>query len=318
MSESAEDSFSGGYPFHIVDVFTDQKYAGNQLAVVGGAADLTADEMQAIAREMNYSETTFIESDDLDAGVSASGGSPEQRADGGYDVRIFTPESEIPFAGHPTLGTAQVLREVADDGADEVLLNLAIGQIPVTVQRAADGTEVLWMEQVDPEFGATLEDHIAAEVVSFEPEDLPGEYPAQVVSTGLPTLVVPLDSLEAVREAEIDRGAYDAHVVEELGITNVLVFAPGTVHDENDLHVRVFSPAHGVPEDPATGSSNGCLAAYLARHRFFGTPEIDVRVEQGYEIDRPSLLCLRAADEGESVRVEVGGCVVSVAEGRLV
>lgn len=304
MNDSSEDGALDGHPFHIMDVFTDRKYAGNQLAVVRDAADLSADEMAAIAREMNYSETTFVESEEL--------------REGGFDVRIFTPASEIPFAGHPTLGTAQVLREVAADGADEVVLNLGIGAIPVVVQREADGTEVLWMEQVEPDFGTTLKDPIAAEVVGFDPEDLMGEHPAQVVSTGLPTLVIPLDSIEAVQEAEIDRGAYDTHVVEELGVTNVLVFAPETVHDESDLHVRVFAPAHGVPEDPATGSSNGCLAAYLARHRFFGDSEIDVRVEQGYEIERPSLLYLRGEDDGESIRIEVGGSVVPVAEGRLV
>lgn len=314
--EREAPGMSDGRPFHLVDVFAVEPYTGNQLAVVRDAGGLSDDEMQALAREMAYSETTFIEGD-----------APAES--GGWDVRIFTPSDEIPFAGHPTLGTAAVIREhLADSNPDEVVLNLGVGEIPVTVEQGdgdgADGgggggsEDVLWMRQQAPEFGETVAPAEAAEVVSVGTGDVDDEYPAQVVSTGLPTLVVPLRSLEAVRDAEVNSQAYTERAVGDLDAKNVLVFAPETYRDANDLNVRMFAPALGVPEDPATGSSNGCLAGWLARHRYLDAPEVAVRVEQGYEISRPSLLHLRAHDQGDEVAVEVGGRVVPVADGELV
>lgn len=297
-------------PLHVVDVFAEEKYAGNPLAVVRDAGALSDAEMQAIAREMNHSETTFVES-------------PEPR-DGGYDVRIFTPKNELEFAGHPTLGTAWVLREaVADDRPGTVRLNLGVGQIPVEV-REDEGSEVLWMTQQPPTFGETLDPELAAEVLGVEAADVDDRFPVRAVSTGLPSLIVPLTSLDAVRRAGTVSEPYREHVVDGVGAENVLCFAPETVREGNDLHVRVFAELHGVPEDPATGSSNGCLAAYLARERYLDAPAVDVRVEQGYEMDRPSLLYLRAEDaagdgnaDGDDFAVRVGGGVVPVVRGTL-
>lgn len=282
--------------FHIVDVFAERKYAGNQLAVIESLGELTDSEMQQIAREMNYSETTFIESFD--------------QQDGGYAVRIFTPNEEIPFAGHPTLGTASVISEETDAG-DEINLNLGVGQIPVEVEHSEE--ETVWMTQQPPEFGEELDHAMLADVLSLGEDALDTAWPVQVVSTGLPTIVVPLADRAALEQAEIDRQAYDA-VVEEWDAKNVLVFCPEPRDDANDLAVRVFAPFYGVPEDPATGSSNGCLAGYLAQHGYNDGEDLDLRVEQGYEMGRPSLLHLRADREGT---VEVGGRVVSVAEGEL-
>lgn len=281
--------------FHIVDVFTERKYTGNQLAVIESLGELDDEEMQQIAQEMNYSETTFIESFD--------------DGDGGYDVRIFTPTEEIPFAGHPTLGTAAVIREQTD-ADDEIDLNLGVGRIPVTLEH--DEEETLWMTQQPPTFGEQPDHETLADVLSLEVDALDTTWPVQVVSTGLPTIVVPLADRAALEQAEIDQQAYGT-VVDEWDAKNVLVFCPAPRDDANDLAVRVFAPFYGVPEDPATGSSNGCLAGYLAHHGYDGT-DIDLRVEQGYEMGRPSLLHLRADAEGT---VEVGGSVVSVAHGEL-
>jgi trans-2,3-dihydro-3-hydroxyanthranilate isomerase len=281
-------------PFHIVDVFAEERYTGNQLAVVWDAGDLSDSEMQRIAAEMDYSETTFIES------ATPTGE--------GYPVRIFTPETELPFAGHPTLGTASVLRErvldSAEDGdgetdepGDEIALSLGVGEVPVTIEGEGDD-ELFWMRQPDPSFGERVEPVLAARAVNLDEPDLDGEFAPRVVSTGLPTLVLACRSLAAVRRARIDDEHY-RELIEASDAETVLVFCPETVESDNDLHVRVFAPVHGVPEDPATGSSNGCLAAYLARERFFGSPAIDVRVEQGYELDRPSLLYLRTEDAAD-------------------
>jgi trans-2,3-dihydro-3-hydroxyanthranilate isomerase len=287
------------HPFNIVDVFAESKYAGNQLAVVRHADDLGEPEMQQIAQEMHFSETTFILSD-------------EQR-DGGYDVRIFTPESQVPFAGHPTLGTAFVIREeIVRRGIDRISLNLQVGQIPVTF----DG-DTLWMKQVAPSFGRTRHPDEVRGAIGLEPIDMDLRFPIQEVSTGLPFLIVPLMTLDAVRRVQVDRTRLRA-VLEGLSAEGLLAFAPETYYPANQLNVRVLVPELGVPEDPATGSGNGCLAGYLAKHRYFGSGEVKVRVEQGYEIGRPSLLLLRASHRDGTIDVNVGGRVFPVARGELI
>ncbi len=288
-------------PLHLVDVFARQRYAGNQLAVVCDAGGLDATEMQAIAAEMGFSETTFVT------------GPPE---DGAWPVRIFTPAEEVPFAGHPTLGTAAVIREHLADGRPEtVVLDLPVGDVPVETVADGDG-ESLWMTQQPPAFGDRLAHEDLAAVLGLPTDALDTDWPVQVVSTGLPTIVVPLADREALTSVDLDRAAYD-RVTGEREAKNVLAFCPDPRDDANDVADRVFAPFYDVPEDPATGSSNGCLAAYLARHEFFGGDTVDVRVEQGFEMGRPSLLELSADASGDPVDVRVGGRVVPVARGEL-
>jgi trans-2,3-dihydro-3-hydroxyanthranilate isomerase len=282
--------------FYIVDVFAEEKYAGNQLAVVRGGADLPDETLQEIALEMNYSETTFVLS--------------EEEMDGGYDVRIFTPGEEVPFAGHPTLGTAYVIRhEILAEPVDVLTLNLEAGEIPVTFG------EVLWMRQLPPTFGATLDPALVSRALNLEAGDLDDRFPVQEVSTGLPAIVVPLRDLDALRRCKVDWERY----VEAAGRgKNLYVFCPEP-HENGpgDLSARMFANDLGVPEDPATGSAAGCLAGYLAEHRYLGTGSVDARVEQGYEIGRPSLLYLRAEKQGDETTVHVGGKVQMVAKGEL-
>ena len=292
------DSHTGRGDLHIVDVFAREQYTGNQLAVVESGGDLTGEEMQTIAAEMDYSETTFVESREPP-----------------YRVRIFTPAAEVPFAGHPTLGTAHVIREhVAEGRPEEVVLDLNVGEVPVEV-RERDGTETLWMTQQPPAFGERLSADRLATVLSLPVEAI-DDWPVQVVSTGLPTIIVPVCDRDALSAIEIDRAAYD-DVTSDTGADLVLAVCRDPREDGNDLAVRVFAPALGVPEDPATGSANGCLAAYLARHAYLGSGSVDARVEQGHEVGRPSLLYLQAVDRGDDVRVEVGGRVIPVARGEL-
>ena len=286
-----------GQTFYIVDVFAEEKYAGNQLAVVCGGADLPDETLQKIALEMNYSETTFLLTD--------------EEAGGGYDVRIFTPGGEVPFAGHPTLGTAYVIREeILAQPVEQITLNLKAGKIPVTFG------EVLWMRQLPPTFGATLDPAPIALALNLETADLDDRFPVQEVSTGLPALIVPLKNLDALQRCKVDWERY----VDVAGPgKNLYVFCPEP-HDNGpgDLSARMFADDLGVPEDPATGSAAGCLAAYLVEHRYLGTDSIDARVEQGYEIRRSSLLYLRAEKAGEETSVHVGGKVQMVARGELV
>ena len=283
--------------FYIVDVFAEEKHAGNQLAVVRGGADLSAEDLGKIALEMNYSETAFVLAD--------------EETDGGYDVRIFTPGMEVPFAGHPTLGTAYVIRhEILAGPVDEVTLNLKAGKIPVTFG------DLLWMRQLPPTFGATLDPAQMALAINLETTNIDDRFPVQEVSTGLPTVIVPLRDLDALRRCKVDWERYTELVGPD---KNLYVFCPEPHEDgPGDLSARMFADDLGVPEDPATGSAAGCLAGYLAEHRYFGTDPVDVRVEQGYEIKRPSLLYLRAETKGGETTVHVGGKVQMVARGKLV
>jgi trans-2,3-dihydro-3-hydroxyanthranilate isomerase len=283
--------------FTIVDVFAEEKYAGNQLAVVRGAADLPDEILQKITREMNYSETTFILS--------------EEERDGGYDVRIFTPGGEVPFAGHPALGTACVIQdEILATPAGRVVLNLEAGTIPVTFG------DVLWMRQLPPNFGSRLDPQTLARVLDLEPEDVDDRHPVQEVSTGLPAIVVPLKSLEALKRCRVNLELY--RKATGAG-QNLYAFCPEPHGGgPGDISARMFTDDLGIPEDPATGSAAGCLAGYLVEHRYFGADAVEARVEQGYEIGRPSLLYLRAEREGDTINISVGGKVQLVARGELV
>lgn len=294
----------GERTFYILDVFAEEKYAGNQLAVIRDAGALSDSQMQQIAKEMNYSETTFILS--------------EEERDGGYDVRIFTPETELPFAGHPTLGTAFVVQhEIIKKLVKVVNLNLKVGQIPVTFNYKGEQTEILWMKQIEPIFGQTIEPKPISEVLGIDESEIDEKFSIQEVSTGIFVIIVPLKSLDAVKGSRVVRDKY-FKLVENLQAKAILVFCPETYNKKNDLNARMFCDYYGIAEDPATGSANGCLAGYLVKYRHFGSNQIDIRVEQGYEIGRPSLLYLKAEDKGGKIDVSVGGKVVMVAKGELV
>lgn len=284
--------------YSIVDVFSEGKYTGNPLAVFKNAGNISDHEMQQIAKEINYSETTFILSD--------------TKHNGGFDVRIFTPNEEIPFAGHPALGTAYIIRnEVLKEPVENLILNFTGGQIPVSFNNQE---EVLWMRQNEPTFGQILDSNIVSDVLNIDEENIDDRFPIQEVSNGLPEIIVPLKSLEAVKKARINKDKY-YELIKFTNAKSILVFSPETYKSENHINVRDFADYYGIPEDPATGSSNGCLASYLVKYRYFQQSEINIRVEQGYEINRPSLLYLKANDNQGKINVHVGGEVEKIAIG---
>lgn len=298
--------------FCIVDVFAETKYAGNQLAVFTDAGHLSTEQMQAIAKEVNFSETTFILSPDL--------------RQGGYDVRIFTPAKELPFAGHPTLGTAFVLQQVViGQLVEQVNLNLPVGQIPVTIAYQNSVPDVLWMRPNPPTFGRTIAADAIAPVLSLEPDEIDSRFPVQEVSTGVPFLIVPLTSLAALQRIQVNTERLKT-LVEPLHAKEIFVFCPETRHPANHFSARMFAPLLGIAEDPATGSANSCFAGYLVEHEVLGSgatlavsaKQCPVRVEQGYEIGRPSLLLLKAEKTNGQIAVSVGGSVVLVARGEFV
>ncbi|OGP68243.1 MAG: phenazine biosynthesis protein, partial [Deltaproteobacteria bacterium RBG_13_47_9] len=275
----------GKLTFYIVDVFAEKKYTGNQLAVFRRAEVLSSDEMQHIAREMNFSETTFILS--------------EEQRNGGFEVRIFTPKEEVPFAGHPTLGTAHIIRnEILQGKAEKVFLNLKVGQIPVTFSQ--DG--YCWMKQIEPTFGQQHKPETIAAILGLDVAEIDARYPIEEVSTGLPFFIVPLKSISALKYSKIDKEKY-FDLIKDTWAKGILVFCPETHEPQNDISVRVFADYYGIPEDPATGSGNGCLAGYLVKHRYFVQKIINIRSEQGYEIGRPSLLLLKAVRGDANINI---------------
>lgn len=287
--------------FFITDVFTDRKYGGNPLATFIDCESLSDLEMQSIAKEINFSETTFITS--------------RQPVNGGYNVRIFTPNTEVEFAGHPTLGTAHVLRnKILNKPVKELILNLRIGSIPVTFLESSDGTPVLWMKQASPRFGNSLDAGKLAQVLGIDTSDIDLSGPIEEVSTGFPHIIVPLQSLNALRRVKIDKDRYFS-LVAETWPKLILAFSRQAYEQDQSLSVRVFADFYGIPEDAATGSGNGCLAAYLARHKIMGSSDINVKAGQGYEIGRPSSLSLRACVNESGIDVSIGGSVVDIAEG---
>lgn len=290
--------FMGKINYSIVDVFSQGKYTGNQLAVFKNAENISGSKMQQIAKEINYSETTFILSD--------------SKKDNGYDVRIFTPNEEVPFAGHPTLGTAYIIQnEILGEPIESLILNFKAGQIPVSFDKQE---HILWMEQNKPTFGRILDTNKVSDVLNIDKEYLDDRFPIQEVSTGLPVIIVPLKSLEAVKKVRINKEKY-FELIENTDAKAIMVFSPETYNSDNDLNVRDFADYFGIPEDAATGSANGCLVSYLVKYQYYGKSEVNIRVEQGYEMKRPSLLFLKASDENGEITVYVGGKVEKIAQG---
>ena len=278
--------------FRLVDVFTPVPFAGNQLCVVPDPpASLDATTMQTLAQEIGFSETTFV------TGVR----------DGGYDVRIFTPDAELPFAGHPTLGTAFTLAS-EDRVGSHVVQTSAAGDVPVEIDLAGG---MAWMEQLPPSFGDELEDRAAvAHAAGLEPEDLVDGLPVVAGTTGLPHLMVAVRDEATLRRARRDDAGCGA-VCAAAQAESLYLF---TVRGDGDVMARMFDRGANIGEDPATGSAAGPLGAYLAEHRLAGLPGTVV-VAQGEMVGRPSFLHVEVEPRGDSFAVRVGGGVRIVGEG---
>jgi len=287
---------------YIVDVFAERAYAGNPLAVVIGG-DLTDQTMQQVAAETNYSETTFV--------------CPAPEPDGGYRVRIFTPAREIAFAGHPILGTAWVVRhKLAPAPVAKVQLNLAVGAVPVTFESTTADAEVAWFLAPPVTAGPTCARERIAAALGLAPDDIDTRAPVQQFAAGTAAVIVPLRSLDALRRSRLDLVAYSGLAREGFPPLTYL-FCSETREAGNHLSARFFFEAHGVREDPATGNGAAFLGAYLLQHKLLGDAEMSLRIEQGHELRRPSLVRLRARMAGSSHEIHVGGRVIPTVSGNL-
>ena len=299
--------------FYQADVFTGQPFGGNPVAVFPDAQGLTDHQLQQIAREMNLSETVFVLPPTDEAAV--------------VRLRIFTPTQEIPFAGHPVLGTFFVLAELGIIPVKEPVMRFMqecnIGLFPVEVH--ADDGQVEWvmMTQPKPEFLGPVDEKedvykIAGALGLPKHMIADMKWPIEVVSTGLPVLIVPVRALTAVRSIQPDASAI-IDLCSRFGANGIMPFTTVTVEPSATVHTRMFAPSIGILEDPATGSASGALGAYLVQNGVVDiAPTTEITIEQGYEIERPAQILVRVESDDDIIQaVKVGGQCVMVVEGTL-
>jgi len=287
-------------PFVQLDVFSSQRFEGNPLAVFPDGRGLSDEQMQAIAREMNLSETTFILPREAEV--------EKQR---GMRVRIFTVQEELPFAGHPTLGTAFVLRGAS--GAREVALDLIAGKITVRFEEKPGEPVFGEMTQLDPKFGAKHDRQALARAAGLPVDDIDSSLPIETVSTGMPFTIVPLRGMDAMRRLQVNHQR-TAEYLEQSGGKFLFFVSRATCDSAARLHARMLF-YNG--EDPATGSASGCTAAWMVAHGV-AQPDERVIIEQGVEMKRPSRIFVRASRlDDRVVNVRVGGNCVEVARGEV-
>ena len=296
--------------YHLVDVFTDRAFGGNPLAVCTNGRGLETETMQAIAKEFNLSETTFV--------------LPPDDPQHDWRVRIFTPGNELPMAGHPTVGTTFVLAREhmiprGDDGEGEtnIVLEEGVGPVPVRVRFESGEPVFAEMTQPLPTFGPQLSDRrAAAAMLSLEEDDLDAQLPLEVVSCGVPFLFVPLRSLDAAHRARPR-----ADLIEQVangGVPpQVFVFTREVESAFSTVHSRMFAPGMGITEDPATGGASGPLGCYLVRHGLVACdPAAEILSEQGLEMGRPSFIKIKIERSGDDITaVRVGGQCHFMGEG---
>ncbi len=296
------------YHFHTCDVFTDSVFGGNPLAVFPDGRGLDDGQMQRIAREFNLSETVFV--------------LPPEDAAHTRRLRIFTPVGEVPFAGHPTVGTAHVLAaigEVALSGEEtRIVFEEGVGPVPVTI-RAEGGAPVFAQLTAaqPPEVGPPPPaDDVIAAALGLEAADLgAGDMAVQVVSCGMPFLFVPLQEVAALGRIVVDTGRWHAAFADYVS-SLLFVFAMGGERPGSDISARMFAPLWGIPEDPATGAAATALGGYLALRDPRGDARLAWTVEQGFAMGRPSIIEVEADKrDGQVVEIRVGGASVMVSEG---
>jgi trans-2,3-dihydro-3-hydroxyanthranilate isomerase len=289
------------FPFVQLDVFSSRPFEGNSLAVFPDGRGLSDQHMQALAREMNLSETTFVLPRD-----------PAAERDRGVRVRIFTVQEELPFAGHPTLGTAFALR--GSSGAGEVVLELNVGRVPVRFEQETGQPVFGEMTQVEPKFGMIHDRETVVRAAGLRDGDIDPSLPIQTISTGMPFTLVPLRGLDVIRRLQVNLATSTEYLQQSGGGKFFYFVTRETVDSAARLHARMLF--YGG-EDPATGSAAGCASAWMVSHGV-AQPDERVLIEQGIEMLRPSRIFVRASRlDNRVVNVRVGGNAVEVLRGEV-
>ena len=295
-------------PFILVDVFTSRPFGGNQLAVFTDGAALSSSEMQELAHEMNFSESTFVMPPD---------------SSGARRVRIFTPTHEMPMAGHPTVGTTWVLAtrgDIALDSASvDATLHLGIGPVTVTVENTGGQPDFVWMAHREPEFGAKRRDRgRIAKTLGINSADIRDDLPIQIASTGFPFIFVPIRTLDALAKCAPNAPALAALFKPGEQILPIYMFVANE-SGEFAPRSRMFAPFTGVSEDPATGSASAPFGAYAATYGLINpAPKASFVIQQGVEMGRPSEIHVEVArkDSG-GFAIRIGGRCAIVGEGSM-
>jgi trans-2,3-dihydro-3-hydroxyanthranilate isomerase len=298
--------------YHLLDVFTNEKFGGNQLAVFQETNQLETDLMQKIARELNLSETVFL--------------FPPSDQTKTKQVRIFTPKMELPVAGHPTVGTAFLLGmenwlETAE-GVNDWILEEGVGDILVRVYKEDGKITKAEMNQPLPSFGDIFSGiSSAADLLSLSVDDIHTSVPIQTVSSGVPFLFIPVKSLDAMKRINFRTDVWQKTFSYHTETRHIFAFTTETVHASSTVHGRMFAPAMGITEDPATGIASGPLGSYLTEHSLIPIQEdgyYSIRSEQGLEMGRPSFIDISIYKEGKEYKqVKIGGMSVKVGEGKI-
>jgi trans-2,3-dihydro-3-hydroxyanthranilate isomerase len=285
------------HTYYIADVFTNKPFGGNQLAVFPDGKDIDEKYYQKIARELNFSETTFV--------------LPAENNKNDFKLRIFTPYAELPMAGHPTIGTSFVMKETGRINKSQIVIEEGVGDIPVSFQK-----DVIWMNQPSPIFKNTFKDvNQLAGLLSISADDIGTKVIPQVVSTGVDVLLIGINSIHAIQRIKLNLNFYEK-LLNVDKISNIMVYSLETILPDSSVHSRFFSPALGINEDPATGGAAGPLASYLIQYNLKKSGEL-LQIEQGYEMGRPSqILAIAEKKENSIFSVKVGGESVLVAEGK--
>ena len=297
------------YRYLHLDVFTDHLFGGNQLAVFLDGRGLSTETMQAVAREMNFAETTFM--------------LPAERSDTDVRMRIFTPGSEMPIAGHPTIGSTFALARtgVISPARERFVFGLGVGPVPVALTWRETDLRFAWMTQPLPTFFDPIEDRAgAAAALGLPPEAVNAtSLPVQVVSSGVPFIYVPLTTRRAVDSAVYNPPAYEKLMRHAPSANGVFFFSPESGPDGATVYSRMFAPDVGIAEDPATGIASGPLGCYLVRHHVVAAEKAGAMLSlQGAKMGRPSHLHIAIGVEGSEIcSVRVGGEAVLAGEGTL-
>ncbi len=298
--------------YTLLDVFTAKRFGGNQLAVFHGEENLSAETMQQIARELNLSETVFI--------------CPPKDAGHEKSLRIFTPAVELPIAGHPTVGAAFVMAEKqlidTREGQNDWTFEELVGAVPVTVFMEGGKATKVEMTQPIPEFGEKFtKAGLVADLLSLSSKDLDSRFPTQTVSSGLPFLFIPICSLDAMRKINFRTDIWERYFNNNPDTQNIFVFTLETQEKQSTVHSRMFAPAMGIPEDPATGAASGPLGAYLVANGMVPRSSSGIyriRSEQGFEMQRPSFIDITIMESaGKFTQVKIGGLSVLMGSGEI-
>ncbi|WLD94621.1 PhzF family phenazine biosynthesis protein [Alkalihalobacillus sp. AL-G] len=298
--------------YSLVDVFTTKPFGGNQLAVFQADSTLKPDTMQRIARELNLSESVFIR--------------PPSDPEKEVSLRIFTPQVELPMAGHPTIGAAYVLAHKGmietKEGKNEWIFEEGVGDVPVTVYKDHAQISKVEMEQPLPVFGDKyIETEIVAKLLSLSIRDLDPTMPIQTVSSGVPFLYVPIRSLSSMKKMNFRTDVWEKHFSGNPHTKHIFTFTTETEEPTSTVHSRMFAPAMGISEDPATGAASGPLGAYLVKYG--AIPPTDhktyfIRSEQGLEMGRPSYIDITIMKEGSEIKeVKIGGKSTMIGSGQI-